>query len=90
MKEVSSLATGLLARCRELTGTALRWRSAPRGEWLREVSFVRCGPEQHACGVRSETALPLTRHLGGGVVEWGGWLTGVKLCALIDGSGVVA
>ena len=48
------------------------------------------GPELHACGVRSETALRRRSAPRGWEVEWRGLLTGCKWCALIEGSGVVA
>ena len=48
------------------------------------------GPELHACGVRSETALRWRSAPRWREVEGDGWLTGGKLCALIEGSGVDA
>ena len=48
------------------------------------------GPELHACGVRSGTALRRRSAPRCGEVEGGRGLTWVKLCALMDGSGVDA
>ena len=65
---------------RERSGRGRMWEVSSLATGL-SCTPAACAPGRPCAGAR---------HLGGVEVEWRGWLTGGKVCALIEGSGVDA